>query len=204
MSIADRHPVDNGEQRSLLNHALDYARRGWSIIPVSGKKPLGLWQPFQEQPADDLTLRRLFAKNGVTGLAVVLGSVSGGLAVRDFDKADAYTAWASQHPDDASRLLPPAVHPDGPVHSWVIPLPDSDAVLPILPSSLATEGRKKDQEETKTYPASFQQTRGPQPANETVSQAELAFLARHAKSRRLWQRCAFLLRAIARVKEGRS
>jgi hypothetical protein len=63
-----------------------------------------LWKPFQRRPANEQLLRRQFAKKGVTGLAVVLGRVSGGLAVRDFDDADAYYAWARENPDDAARL----------------------------------------------------------------------------------------------------
>jgi hypothetical protein len=30
--------------------------------------------------------------------------VSGGLAVRDFDQADAYQKWAAEYPDEAKRL----------------------------------------------------------------------------------------------------
>jgi hypothetical protein len=69
----------------FLEAALTYTARRWSIIPVSGKRPVSLWKPFQARPADEKTLRRLFVKEGITGLAVVLGRVSGGLAVRDDD-----------------------------------------------------------------------------------------------------------------------
>jgi hypothetical protein len=89
---------------SLLDWALYYAGLGWSIIPVAGKKPTGLWEPFQTAAADEKTLHRLFAKKGITGLAVILGKVSGGLAVRDFDRADSYHAWAAAHPEDAARM----------------------------------------------------------------------------------------------------
>src|SRR5271157_3811181 len=89
---------------NLLDHALDYSRRGWSIIPVRGKVAAGLWKPFQERAAAESTLRRLFAKPDVTGIAVVTGTVSDGLAVRDFDDPVAYRRWASQHPSDAARL----------------------------------------------------------------------------------------------------
>jgi hypothetical protein len=166
---------------------LAYAARGWSIIPVVGKKSLGLWKPFQTSPADDNTLRRLFARKGITGLAVVLGRVSGGLAVRDFDDAGAYHTWAAQHPHEADTLptvktargyhvygrldedafvtsadgelradcghyvvLPPSLHPDGPVYTWLVPLPGDGLPLSRLPASLLGsegEGYRSTQED---------------------------------------------------------
>ena len=93
------------DQTALLHDALAYAERGWSVIPTIGKKPaVPSWRPFQQKPADGTTLHQLFARNGVTGLAVILGKASGGLAVRDYDLGDAYHAWATSHPDDAARL----------------------------------------------------------------------------------------------------
>jgi hypothetical protein len=96
---------DNGRDRApLLCYAMGYASRGWSIIPVKGKHPATRWKPFQQERASAGVLRKLFANEGVTGIAVVTGKVSGGLAVRDFDKADAYLAWAAEYPNDASVL----------------------------------------------------------------------------------------------------
>ena len=46
----------------------------------------------------------MFARNGITGLAVILGNASGGLACRDYDDADAYHRWAADHRDLASTL----------------------------------------------------------------------------------------------------
>jgi len=90
---------------SLLDRALAYdAALGWSIIAVIGKRAAGLWRPFQDRLADEATLRKMFARPGVTGLAVITGQVSGGLAVRDFDDTDAYHAWASANPENAARL----------------------------------------------------------------------------------------------------
>ncbi len=68
---------------------------------MKGKKAAGLWKPFQKQRADETTLRSTIARNGITGLAVVLGSVSGGLACRDFDDQSAYLLS-----DEYERLLP--------------------------------------------------------------------------------------------------
>ncbi|HZZ76906.1 MAG TPA: bifunctional DNA primase/polymerase [Gemmataceae bacterium] len=97
------HATTN-EATDLLSAALDYASRGYSVIPVVGKKAAGFWKPFQEHPADETTLRHMFSRPNVTGLALILGSVSGGLAVRDFDDADAYRAWAASYPEDAGAL----------------------------------------------------------------------------------------------------
>jgi hypothetical protein len=91
--------------QTLLDHARTYAARGWSTIPVIGKQAAGLWKPFQRRPADEEALGRLFTRKGVTGLAVVLGSVSGGLVCRDYDLRSAYRAWARRRPDLA-RCLP--------------------------------------------------------------------------------------------------
>ncbi len=102
--------MNNNENEStskneLLEAALDYCRRGWSIIPiVRNKKPLGAWRNYQSVRADEATIREWFAKPRVRGLAVVLGKVSGGLACRDFDEVAAYERWAAEHPDDAKRL----------------------------------------------------------------------------------------------------
>jgi len=94
----------SGAHNSLLVQALGYACRGWSIIPVIGKRAAGLWKPFQTRRADEGTLCRLFSRKGITGLAVVLGRVSGGLAVRDFDKTNAYLTWADANPAHAADL----------------------------------------------------------------------------------------------------
>jgi hypothetical protein len=99
--LSARQPDGKGK---LLDAALSYAGLDWSIIAVKGKRAAGLWRPFQERAADEATLRRMFARPGVTGLAVVCGAVSGGLAVRDFDRRDSYEAWARDNPDDAACL----------------------------------------------------------------------------------------------------
>ena len=88
----------------FVDAALTYARRGWSIIPTIGKRSAHHWKQFQTTPADEPTLRRLFSRKGITGLAVILGRASGGLACRDFDDADAYHRWADVQPELAAVL----------------------------------------------------------------------------------------------------
>jgi hypothetical protein len=88
----------------LLHYALDYARRGLSIVPTKDKRPVGKWKSAQETPADDEKLRELFSAPGINGLAVVLGRVSGELVCRDFDVQAAYDDWAHAHPGLAASL----------------------------------------------------------------------------------------------------
>ncbi len=46
----------------------------------------------------------MFARPDVTGLAVILGGVSGGLVCRDYDDMAGYELWARDHPELASVL----------------------------------------------------------------------------------------------------
>src|SRR5262245_19588705 len=98
--------LPNGSNFSnhLLSEANKYTRRGWSIIATVGKRPARPWREFQTAPADEATLRQMFQDCRVTGIAVILGSASGGLACRDFDDPELYYRWAAVHPDLAAIL----------------------------------------------------------------------------------------------------
>ena len=63
----------NGKS-SLLIEAIEYARRGWSIIPVVGKEPPKRmkWKEFQNTAPNERVLRQLFSLPEITGLAVLL------------------------------------------------------------------------------------------------------------------------------------
>ena len=96
---------------TFLDAALEYARRGWSIIPIrhkpgtSGKQPAVSWRTYQTRPPTESELRRWFGDGRLPdGLAVILGEVSAGLVCRDFDTVDGYQRWAAAHPDLARSL----------------------------------------------------------------------------------------------------
>lgn len=93
--------------RSTLEAALWYRRRGWSVIPVGrNKKPVrGLkWKRYEtELPAESQVLD-WFTKYPDANVAVVLGPVSGDLASRDFDSDEAWQAFQREYPDLAKTL----------------------------------------------------------------------------------------------------
>lgn len=102
---------NHGNVKNLLYEAIEYRRRGWSVIPVIGKRPaLQSWTSFQTHRADENTLRNIFDHDSITGLGVITGVVSGGLAIRDFDQADGYHKWASEYPAEANSLPTAETH----------------------------------------------------------------------------------------------
>lgn len=90
---------------ALLNHALAYLDRGFSVIPIQGKKPTVRWKQYQCWRPTESDLRRLFVDDDPTGLAVICGVISGGLVVRDFDDEDSYLVWKLSH-QELSEVLP--------------------------------------------------------------------------------------------------
>lgn len=114
MSFADRTP-SSGE---LLRAALVYRQRGWSVLATIGKKSAHLWKKYQVEPADEPTLRLWFSQNNITGIAVILGGASGGLACRDFDTKESYERWRSDHPELAAVL--PTVRTRRGYHTYLL------------------------------------------------------------------------------------
>ncbi|HEX4608498.1 MAG TPA: bifunctional DNA primase/polymerase, partial [Urbifossiella sp.] len=91
--------------KSWVEHAREYADRfGWACIPVRGKTATGRYQRFLSAPQSRQQMYGMFGVKGATGLAVITGSVSDGLRVRDYDQADAYARWAAAHPGMAAAL----------------------------------------------------------------------------------------------------
>jgi hypothetical protein len=95
---------------SLLIAAQDLLARGYSVLPVTtNKKPaLRSWKKYQTTRATQPEIASWFSEDAldrrVTGLGVILGEVSGDLAVRDFDDPLAYATWKETHPELAIIL----------------------------------------------------------------------------------------------------
>ncbi len=93
------------EVSPILKAALEIRRKlGWCPVPLipGTKTPCvkGFTQ-WRNPPPED-AIRRWFSKD--RGLGVVLGPVSGNLAVMDFDTADGFHNWQEQHPDLAENV----------------------------------------------------------------------------------------------------
>lgn len=102
--------MSDGHLDELKRAALDYHGMGLSVVPVGeDKRPVVKWKAYASAPADRDTIAAWFepARRGrrVTGVAIVLGRVSGDLIARDFDVAEVYHDWAAEHPEHA-RTLP--------------------------------------------------------------------------------------------------
>ncbi len=91
---------------NMLEGALAYLQRGWSVIPIrpGTKKAAGKWREFQKRRPERRELAAWFGNGSRSGLAIVLGEVSGDLVCRDFDDAAGYQAWATEFPDLAKTL----------------------------------------------------------------------------------------------------
>jgi len=95
-----------GQMMDTLSVALDYLRRGWSIIPIKTgtKKPsLKTWKQYQSTRPTEAQVRKWFVK-GQHGIGIICGAVSGSLTVIDFDEAELYQRWKADHPDLAAAL----------------------------------------------------------------------------------------------------
>lgn len=82
----------------MLEEALAYARRGWSIVPVAprGKDTLVSWKDFQECRPSEAEIRGWWQRWPDANIGVVTGPISG-LAVADVDPkrgGNASAQWA--------------------------------------------------------------------------------------------------------------
>lgn len=92
--------------RDILQWALFYERRGWSVIPVDPKtkEPCLKWGQYQTERPTENNLRKWFADKH-KALAVVLGAVSGNLGALDLDNDERGKWWTRTHAELA-RTLP--------------------------------------------------------------------------------------------------
>lgn len=92
---------------AILNAALEYASRGWSVIPISKtKQPLIKWKDAtREELTDPTNIKRWWTKYPSANVAIVTGERSGGLVVIDLDiddekgidGQDALDQWCDQN-----------------------------------------------------------------------------------------------------------
>ena len=74
----------------ILNAALEYASKGWSVIPISrDKKPLIQWKTAtREQLTNPDNIKKWWSQYPAANVAIVTGKRSGGLVVIDLDVDD--------------------------------------------------------------------------------------------------------------------
>lgn len=81
---------------SLVEHALQYADLGWSVIPLKqDKRPYISWKPYQEKPATKAQIKKWWEKYPDANIGVVTGKVSG-LIVIDLDSVDGQEAYIAE------------------------------------------------------------------------------------------------------------
>lgn len=81
-------PGELFKRGGMLDAALYYRRRGWSIFPASvknrEKRPLVAWKKYQITPASEDMIRQWWARWPTAGIGLATGKVSG-LVVADID-----------------------------------------------------------------------------------------------------------------------
>jgi len=70
--------------RSLLDLALQYAKRGWCVFPLDGKKPFAHSRSFKDATLDRATIEQMFRLHPNANIGIATGGVSG-IWVLDID-----------------------------------------------------------------------------------------------------------------------
>lgn len=85
------------ERGFAFHFAAEYFDRGWSVLPLVGKRPaVSTWRKFQQKRVGLDQLRKWF-QDGETNVGVITGRVSG-LVVVDCDTCDDSQFWKQQFP----------------------------------------------------------------------------------------------------------
>lgn len=127
--------VPESKRQELLQEALTLYGFGWNVLPAVEKRPFGRWRPYMNLRISERELcRRFVAASRLTGIAVVPGWLSGGLAVRDFDTPNGYAKWAADFPRAAKVL--PTVRTGRGMHAYMrLPSGYSGPTSAIFPKS---------------------------------------------------------------------
>jgi len=76
--------------------ALRYAQRGWSVIPIDGKKPLVPWKAYQAERAEEAQIADWFSRFPKANIGIVTGTISG-LVVLDIDAPEGLKTLAEHN-----------------------------------------------------------------------------------------------------------
>lgn len=127
-AATDASFTESAEQAGTA--ALGYLQRRFSIIPVTCDKTPAVrdWKQYQERCASESEVRSWFSGRNY-GVAIILGEVSGGLGVRDFDVDGSYARWAGENPAVAQQLPTVATGRPGGHHVYFRVLPDVHAAI---------------------------------------------------------------------------
>ncbi len=91
----------------LVEKGQRYLKAGLSVIATKpDKTPAATWKEAQTRRATPNMLKQRIAKNGVGGIGIVCGTVSGNLECIDFDSGgEAFPVWAEMVEGEHSGLL---------------------------------------------------------------------------------------------------
>jgi len=105
-------------ENDFLQAALEYAGRGFSVIPVRGdKRPFIPWTEHQKRQANEKEIRAWWGKYPGAMIGIVTGEISG-IFVIDCDSQEGYDAIQKLIPD--SLIIPMARTPRGGWHLYFL------------------------------------------------------------------------------------
>ncbi|MBQ3351305.1 MAG: DUF3987 domain-containing protein [Thermoguttaceae bacterium] len=104
----------------LIDTAKKYAEAGLTVIPVKGDKTpsISSWTQYQKRRPAPAEIETMFAADA-TGVAIVCGTISGGLECLDFDdKGSAFDGWKQKIPLGLYTRLTVERSPSGGYHVY--------------------------------------------------------------------------------------